>query len=99
MSGEFHSYFPTVFIGSNSGTGGEGMTEMKVGTLPSSKSSFMQKRLTQMSSIMEMRSSISDDISSWSGKDENVDKEVKDILTMWSRRRKESVNSSNLNKI
>ena len=90
---EFHSNFPTVFIGSNSGAGGGGMTGMKVGTLPSSKLSFMQKRQTWMSSIMEIRSSISDDILSWSGKVENVDKEVTDILTMWGRRRKESYNN------
>ena len=55
------------------------MTGINVGVSPSSKSSFIQKRLMRMSSIMEMRSSIRDEISSWSENDENVDKGLKDM--------------------
>jgi hypothetical protein len=51
------------------------MNGMKVGISPSSKSSFMQKRLIQMSLIMERRSSIRDDISFRSEKEENVENE------------------------
>ena len=65
------------------------MIGINVGTSPSSKSSFIQKRLMRMSLIISMRSSIRDDISFWSGKVENVDNEVTDISTMWGRRRKE----------